>query len=629
MPYLIAILCGFSILIGQYFYGGLFRPVLAFPSYAIISLSCFLSGYYVLKKREFPRVESLGLATVFFGWVAWLLLISEGQPLAPSLLALGLGCFGMYLLMAFVVVRPEARIIFVWILLAGALVQGIVAGGQFFGVWGGQPQGWAVSEQLRLWYDKGEATTIYRRAHGFYINGNHLAWFLNTSGFFALALGAFGRGRAMAKIIWIYLGALCLSVSLLCLSRGGLLALGAGMVFIFVFSVLAISFSAPGRRIAALAVLIGAFAIPAGLVFLILNENDSIRARASMMFNEGYRPQVWLAALREFQLYPGFGAGPGAFAYFARQFRLDTFLNDDYFAHNDWLQLAADFGYPALVLALLMAIFHLATSCGASLRLLRGRVSGMIPQSNSAALILGAAASMVAFMVHSFFDFNMQLPANALLAAACLGILANPGQGIGGSQDNSRWATFPYFAISILVGTGLWLTLTLWGNRYELSRITAENYLLRGEPSLAWQIAEEASPKSGRYFSLRYIEGAARQRLAEARADPKQRNIEMALAFNALRHAVLDAPAERSANIELARNLLVSGKLKEAKAQAIKAIQLEPRQVTGYELYGALLEAEGDVSDARRVYQLGGILSNTEFLRQRLDALSKQEQPVR
>ena len=628
MPFLIAILCGFSILVGQYFYGGLFRPILAFPSYLLLLTSGFLAtGWLFFSRKEMPRLEGVWLVVLFLSWIALRMVGNEGLPEAPALLELGLACFLMYLLMAYVVVRPEARIVFLMILLMGALVQSVVAGGQFFGVWGGQPQGW-VSEQLRVWYDRGDSATVYRRAHGFYINGNHLAWFLNSAGFFALAMGAFGRGRAMSKVFWIYVGALCLAVSLLCLSRGGLLAVGAGMVFIFVLSALVISFGAPGRRMASIAILLGAFAIPAGLVFFILSQNDSIRARAAMLFDEGYRPQLWLTALREFQLYPWFGAGPGAFAYFARQFRTGMSATDDYFAHNDWLQLAADFGYPALVLALLIVLVHLTIGCGSCIRILRERVSGMIPQSNSAALLIGAATSLVAFSVHSFFDFNMQLSANALLAAACLGILVNSGQSSRSSLETSRWQVWPpRVGMVLLAGTGLWLLACLWGNRYEYHRLSAENYLLNGEFALAWQIAEEAASGGDGPFSLRYLEGVAHQKLAETAIGLPQKKAELVLAQKALRLAAQVAPEERSTNIELARNLLLSGRFDEAKVLALKAIHLEPRQVTGYELYGALLESEGDISSAQQVYRLGSVLYNSEFLAQRLDALSKEERP--
>lgn len=625
MPYLVALLCGLSILLGQYFYGGLFRSAFIFPSFLILAIAALISAIYlIIKKQDTPKIPCLSLMGALVLWVALRSCFGEGLPQAPEFLQLALGCFLTYLMLAFVVIKAEARLVFLLVVLGGALVQAGVAGGQFFGVWGGQPQGW-ISEQLRVWYDKGDSPNVYRRAHGFYINGNHLVWLLNAAGFFALAMGAFGRGRAVAKVLWIYIGGTCLAISLACLSRGGLLALGGGMAFIFILSSIAVTYAAPGRRIASFAVLIGAFAIPTGAVLFILSQNASIQARASLLFEEGYRPQVWMTALREFQMFPWLGAGPGAFTYYSRQFRPGTSSTDDYFAHNDWLQLAADYGFPVLVLAILVVVFHLIYGYRGYTRILRGRVTSLIPQSNSAALLIGAATVVLAFSIHSFFDFNLQLPANALLGAASLGMLANTGQGgTRNREEGHRWHPYlHYLGPVLLFGTASWLLSSLWANRMEFQRLSAENYMLSGEYYLASQIAEEAVVKDASSSALLYIVGLSRQRLAQASRVPQVGSAQLSLAIQNLQEAVRLAPNDRATNIELARSLMMAGKRNEAKKVAFEVIRLEPRQVIGYELYGSILEAEGDTYSARRVYQIGATLWNTEFLKGRLEVLGE------
>src|SRR5207237_6035523 len=47
--------------------------------------------------------------------------------------------------------------------------------------------------------------------------------------------------------------------------------------------------------------------------------------------------------------------------------------------------------------------------------------------STSLALNLGALGSVAAYIVHSFVDFNLHIPANVLLLAFVFGILANDG----------------------------------------------------------------------------------------------------------------------------------------------------------------------------------------------------------
>jgi tetratricopeptide (TPR) repeat protein len=624
MQYFLAVLGALAVLCGQFFYGGLFRPAFVFPSYFILACAAVISGILLFfGKRERVSGNCIVFTVLLFFWLAGKAVFAPSMPQAQGFLLLILGCLTIYLLLAYAITRPEARLLFLAVLMVGGLIQSVAAAGQFFGVFGGQPQGW-ISEQLRLWYSRGDAPKIYSRAHGFYINGNHLSWFLNATGLFGLTVGALKRGGAISKVLWIYVGAVCLAASVATLSRGGMIAMISGIFVIFVLSILTVRFATPGRRLASLAVLICAFVIPFGVIFLILNDNIMVQTRMNIIFDDVYRFQLWQVTSREFQLQPLSGAGPGAFAFLARQFRPDEVPHDDYFAHNDWLQLAADFGYPAVTLGILAIIVHLSNGWIEYGRILRGRIAANIPQSNSAAIVMGAMAATVALSIHSFFDFNLQLPANALFAASIVGILANPRPGSesrngGRITENFSW----YGGLVLLIGAGTWLLASLWGSRSEMDRLWAENELLRGRPEMAAQIARRASAAS---YSLKYIEGSAHLQTAEKATDSATRNRELIEGIQVLRAARDLAPNERSVHILLARSFLWAGNFKEAKASALEVIRLEPRQVDGYELYGSALEAEGNPLEARRIYQLGRALYGTEFITSRLRALEKVDQ---
>lgn len=623
MSYFVAALCGLSILVAQYFYGGIFRPVFIFASYAILVVTSLLTAVCVFsKKQDLPRTSSIVITTILAGWITVRAFASVGSSQYAEMVMLVLGCFILYLSMAYGAVSTKARLFFVTILAIGALIQAILAGGQFFGIWGGAPQGW-LSEQLRIWYDKGGETNVYHRAHGFYINGNHLAWFLNAAGLIALAIGGFGRGSVAIRILWIYFGGLFLVVSLACLSRGGLLAAAAGIVFIFVFSAIVIGICAKGRRIASFTVLLGAFIVPLGIMILTVGGNSTILARASVLFQEQYRIQVWLAAFREFQLAPWVGSGASAFASYARQFRLGISGTDEYFAHNDWLQIAADYGTPALFLLLGCVGMHICQGSQASINWLKERPSGLGLQSDRAALLVGSVAAVMAFGVHSLFDFNMQLPANAMLASGVMGLLANSEYRRRGSNKEGKIRLCRYVGVVLLCASGLTLCIMLWTNRGEFARLRAENYMLRGDWGMACEIAEEGRTYFPENYAFWYLEGVSRQKQAQLSVNASFSRAELERAADAFLKAVQVAPRERSAQIELSRTLMLAGKFKDAKKAAFEVIGLEPRQVTGYELYGGILEAEGDFEAARRVYQLGAILNNSEFLRERLEALGK------
>jgi hypothetical protein len=74
-------------------------------------------------------------------------------------------------------------------------------------------------------------------------------------------------------------------------------------------------------------------------------------------------------------------------------------------AHNDYLQVMADAGIIGAAIALLL-IFLVARDITRALRHVSRTMSGTA---------LGAAGGMFALFVHSLFDFNFQIPSNALL----------------------------------------------------------------------------------------------------------------------------------------------------------------------------------------------------------------------
>src|SRR6185312_16304653 len=46
-------------------------------------------------------------------------------------------------------------------------------------------------------------------------------------------------------------------------------------------------------------------------------------------------------------------------------------------------------------------------------------------RSNKLALVLGASIGLVAILIHSFVDFNMHIPANAILAVTLMALLSS------------------------------------------------------------------------------------------------------------------------------------------------------------------------------------------------------------
>ena len=215
--------------------------------------------------------------------------------------------------------------------------------------------------------------------------------------------------------------ALSLIVSL---SRGGMIALGAELLFLGIIGpgplgglvsrpdpARANEYSA-GLRLKSFAVLAVMIAcIGAGVVWLgpepvadrIANGNAAAGAQGeSFQANRGW---IWRDSLRVFEAHPLSGVGMGAFeTAFPLYSDSDGALLVSQ-SHNDYLQILADCG----ILGGVLAIWFVVAVGSAIFRGLRSRD----PFQRS--LSLGCGAAVFGMLVHSIFDFNLQLPSTALL----------------------------------------------------------------------------------------------------------------------------------------------------------------------------------------------------------------------
>jgi O-antigen ligase len=107
-----------------------------------------------------------------------------------------------------------------------------------------------------------------------------------------------------------------------------------------------------------------------------------------------------LALVKDFPL---FGTGAGSFynAYLAYRTPREGYFDH---AHNDYVEIAADFGL--IGLGLLGSFVLLTVAC--AVRIMARRRSSL-PRG----MAFGSLMAMVALMIHSSVDFNLQIPANA------------------------------------------------------------------------------------------------------------------------------------------------------------------------------------------------------------------------
>jgi O-antigen ligase len=283
--------------------------------------------------------------------------------------------------------------------------------------------------QKILWLER----VYYREsATGTYVNHNHYAGFLEMVIPFAVAraLAALPRagnhrahGAAGRAALYFFLAAVLILAVVFSESRMGLIACVGSL------AVMAAVLGLHGRRFAA-----PQAAQNAGLILLLL------AASAALMFWMGPEPvfsrfvalseqqgpgaagsrlAVWADTLRLIGERPLAGIGLGAFeAAYTKVQTVDVNARVDY-AHNDYLQVAAELGVPAALLFWAM-IFALAT-CTV-------RASWIPANRTRQAIALGATGALAALLLHSLTDFNLYIPANGLLFAVLLGL--------GSAQEN-------------------------------------------------------------------------------------------------------------------------------------------------------------------------------------------------
>jgi O-antigen ligase len=172
----------------------------------------------------------------------------------------------------------------------------------------------------------------------------------------------------------------------------------------------------PGRRIRVAATGLGLVAAAALFFWLVptfvLTKLGTIKNYVPEA-SEGSRPNLWRNSLGIFRGHPLVGAGMGSFvtAYPPYQTTASDLVTEH--AHNDYVEALTETGLlgGVLILAALVLFIH---------RTFRNLV---VQSENEPGWIqLGATIACCGLLIHSFVDFNLHIPANAVWFAFCAGL---------------------------------------------------------------------------------------------------------------------------------------------------------------------------------------------------------------
>lgn len=268
---------------------------------------------------------------------------------------------------------------------AFALLQGVAPNGRLY--WVRQPRqgGW-----------------IY----GPYVNHNHYAGLMELLAPIPLVLALTRLAEDRERIAAGVGAAIMVATIFLCGSRGGMLAIFTELAMLGVFLL------REKRRSLRIAVAAGAFAVVLVGMLTWLGGKE-LTARVSSISQEskteisgGMRLTIDRDSIRMWRQRPVLGWGLGTFPVVYPQFRsfyTNFFVNE---AHNDYLQLLTEMGILgfAAMLWFLVVLFRKALPK-------IGNWMNDVPSAVTLACTLG----LTGILVHSVFDFNLQIPANAAI----------------------------------------------------------------------------------------------------------------------------------------------------------------------------------------------------------------------
>jgi hypothetical protein len=303
--------------------------------------------------------------------------------------------------------------------------------------------------------------------------------------------------------------------------------------------------------------------------------------------------------------------------------------------HNDYVELLGEYGAVGAAGLLLFLGAHLGFGWLTYRRFTRRAAErqgfdGGPGGSNGTAWNIGVLSAAAAIAAHSVVDFNLHIPANALLTAFVFGVLANPGRSAAeaGSAARLRWADG--CARLALGAVGLALLIAgvprLPGEYYgEMARaalrdrrfLAASGYALKG---LAY---EQHNPQ------LDFCLGEARLNLAGDGPDTPVAHSFRDGADEAYCQGLRLAPCDSALLLRHAQILTIFGDYPAAERVLAQARFWDPNSWLVQIYLGFYLQRTGRLAEARQAYTRAVQLNGTPEGYERLAQLAKLEEGTR
>jgi O-antigen ligase len=255
------------------------------------------------------------------------------------------------------------------------------------------------------------------RGSGTYICPNHLAGLLEMILPLGLAYTLTGRFHATAKVFLGYASLAVFAGIGVSISRGAWAATGLALLVFF-----GLLMRQRGRRLTAVifvVLLVGAFAFFVRNLAVLQRRVSITKAENNI---DAARLELWRPAYRMWQDHFWWGVGPAQFDQHFRAYRPDDIQMRPQYAHSDYLNTLADWGTVGMVL-IGATLGLLGLGVVQSWKYVQRANDLAAKRSNRSAFVLGATAALIAALAHAVVDFNMHIPANAIVTIALMALL--------------------------------------------------------------------------------------------------------------------------------------------------------------------------------------------------------------
>jgi O-antigen ligase len=434
------------------------------------------------------------------------------------------------------------------------------------------------------------------RGSGIFVDPDHLAGLLELLGILGLSITAWSRWPNWSRVLVGYLTAISYLGLALTGSRGGYLSAVASLCLFCLLSFLALRAGGSARLARFGGIGLAIVIVTISAVWLLIQQNPSLQTQINNIRNvDQGRLQLWQAAIEQWRLHPLVGTGSGTYLYYGREFRSPEMQMDPVDVHNDYLNLLCEYGFVGVIGFLIFFGAHVSQGLRAFAQLGPKRIAaGSSLRSDRLALTIGALCAIGAYVVHSAVDFNMHIPANALLVAFIFALLANPGLRTDNPPSFSSGAKLCTISLAVIL-------------LFQCSRLLPGEYYAEGarealrdeDPSAAIDLAEKALTHEKQNPNIYFYLGRALVSLGNEDGRTAERPALNDRALEVFDQARRLAPLDETYPLDMARIYDRLGRFGEAEKMFALARERDPRSEAVEQLYQNHLEAQKPSDNAR------------------------------